>query len=100
MRIVELILDEEHIAHGIDAISIVSAPAIESNFIALKSQQVQFATVDADKQILIGAALIPDKPIYRNQDGEEFHCYFSKHLSLPSTVRLFSQPSLQRLHRF
>ena len=91
MRIVELILDEEHLAHGIDAISIVSAPAIESNFIALKSQQVQFATVDADKQILIGAALIPDKPIYRNQDGEEFHCYFSK-----ATVRRASELYLQK----
>ena len=80
MRIVELILDEDQLAHGIDAISIVSAPAIESNFIALKKHNVKFATLDADKRILMGPALIPDKPIYRNQDGEEFYCYFSQNI--------------------
>jgi hypothetical protein len=91
MKIVELILDEDQIVHGIDAISIVSAPAIESNFIALKDQKVKFATVDVDKQLLLGAALIPDKPIYRNQDGEEFYCYFSQ-----GTVRRASELYLQR----
>ena len=69
-------------ASGIDAISIVEAPAIESNFIALKSHEVKFAQVDAEKRILMGPVLIPDKPIYRKQvmNGEmqEFYVYFSK----------------------
>jgi succinate dehydrogenase/fumarate reductase flavoprotein subunit len=94
MRIVELILDEEEVANGIDAISIVSAPAIESNFVALKEQEkhkVEFATVDADKRILMGPALIPDKPIYRNQDEEEFYVYFSK-----NTVKRASELYLMR----
>ncbi|NBX50794.1 hypothetical protein EBT25_12845 [bacterium] len=82
MRIVELILDEQQMASGIDAISIVEAPAIESNFVALKSHEVKFAKVDAEKRILMGPILIPDKPIYRKQvvDGEmdEFYIYFSK----------------------
>ena len=78
MRIVELILDDDQMAEGISAISIVEIPAIESNFIALKNHAVQFATVDTDKRILMGPALIPNKPIYRNQDGEEFYVYFSK----------------------
>jgi len=78
MRIVELILDDDQMAEGISAISIVESPAIESNFIALKNHAVQFATVDTDKRILMGPALIPNKPIYRNQDGEEFYVYFSK----------------------
>lgn len=82
MRIVELVLDEQHMASGIDAISIVEAPAIESNFIALKSHEVKFAQVDAEKRILMGPVLIPDKPIYRKQvmNGEmqEFYVYFSK----------------------
>lgn len=78
MRIVELILDDDQLAEGISAISIVESPAIESNFIALKNHAVQFATVDTDKRILMGPALIPNKPIYRNQDGEEFYVYFSK----------------------
>ena len=78
MRIVELILDDDQMAEGISAISIVESPAIEANFIALKNHAVQFATVDTDKRILMGPALIPNKPIYRNQEGEEFYVYFSK----------------------
>jgi hypothetical protein len=82
MRIVELILDEQQMASGIDAISIVEAPAIESNFVALKSHEVKFAKIDEEKRILMGPILIPDKPIYRKQvvDGEldEFYIYFSK----------------------
>ena len=82
MRIVELILDDQQMASGIDAISIVEAPAIESNFIALKSHEIKFAQVDAQKRILMGPVLIPDKPIYRKQvmNGEmqEFYVYFSK----------------------
>ena len=78
MKIIELIIDEEAELFGIDAISIVSSPAIESGFIALNQNKLQLAEVDADRHILIGAALIPDKPIYRSQNGEEFHVYFSK----------------------
>ena len=78
MKIIELILDEDSKMSGIDAISIVESPAIESNFIALNNHQVKFATVDTEKRILMGPALIPNKPIYRNQDGEEFYVYFSK----------------------
>ena len=78
MKIIELIIDEEAELFGIDAISIVSEPAINSSFVALNQNKVQLAEVDAERHILLGAALIPDKPIYRNQNGEEFHVYFSK----------------------
>tara|TARA_R110002050_G_scaffold39563_2_gene96743 strand:+ start:4710 stop:5285 length:576 start_codon:yes stop_codon:yes gene_type:complete len=78
MKIIELIIDEEAELYGIDAISIVSEPAINSSFVALNQNKVQLAEVDAERHILLGAALIPDKPIYRNQNGEEFHVYFSK----------------------
>lgn len=78
MKIIELIIDEEAELYGIDAISIVSEPAINSSFIALNDNKLQLAEVDSERHILLGAALIPDKPIYRNQNGEEFHVYFSK----------------------
>ena len=95
MRIVELILDDQQLASGIDAISIVEAPAIESNFIALKSHEIKFAQVDAEKRILMGPVLIPDKPIFRKQvmNGEmqEFYVYFSK-----NTVSRASQMFLMK----
>lgn len=79
MRIVELILDEESMANGIDAISIVSAPAIEENFIALNSQQeYKFKTLNDEKRLLLGPALIPNKPIYRRNGEDEFYVFFSE----------------------
>ena len=65
MKIVELILDENQEESGIEAISIVENPAIEEDFIALKSDEIKLAEIDKEKKILMGALLIPNKPIYR-----------------------------------
>ena len=78
MKIIELILDEEQEETGVEAISIVESPAIESDFIALKDQEIKLAKVDGDKKILMGALLIPNKPIYRNGAEGEYYIYFSK----------------------
>ena len=78
MRIVELIIDEDAELYGIDAISLVDKPAIELDFIALKDERIEFTTIDADKRILLGPALVPDKPIYRKNGEDEFYVYFSK----------------------
>ena len=77
MEIIELLLDEENETAGIDAISIVSSPAIESDFIKLKSQEIKFAKIDDEKRILMGPALIPNKPIYRKDENKEYYVYFS-----------------------
>ena len=78
MKIIELILDEEQDDIGVDAISIVESPAIESDFVALKNQEIKLAEVDKEKKILMGALLIPDKPIYRNGSEGEYYIFFSK----------------------
>ena len=78
MRIVELILDEEQEDSGIDAISIVESPAIESDFVALNNQEIKLAEVDKEKKILLGALLIPNKPIFRNGDEGDYYIFFSK----------------------
>lgn len=79
MKIIELFIDEEGLLSGIDAISIVEKPAIEENFIALSEEkQVQLAEVDKEKKILMGAALIPNKNIYRRNGDDEYYIYFSE----------------------
>jgi len=79
MKIIELILDEESIDAGVNAISIVESPAIESDFIALsKEQEIKLAEVDKEKRVLMGAALIPNKTIFRKNGEDEFYVYFSK----------------------
>tara|TARA_R110000823_G_scaffold213264_1_gene343211 strand:+ start:1570 stop:2169 length:600 start_codon:yes stop_codon:yes gene_type:complete len=78
MKIIELILDEDEMDAGIEAISIVESPAIESDFVALKDQEIKLAEVDSEKRILMGALLIPNKPIYRNGEEGDYYIYFSK----------------------
>jgi len=78
MRIVELILDEEQEESGIEAISIVESPAIESDFVALKTEEIKLAEIDKEKRILLGALLIPNKPIYRKGSEGEYYIFFSK----------------------
>ncbi len=78
MRIVELILDEEQEESGIEAISIVESPAIESDFVALKGEEIKLAEIDKEKRILLGALLIPNKPIYRKNDEGDYYIFFSK----------------------
>jgi len=87
MRIVELLLDEESLQAGIQAISVVEAPAIEEDFIALKEEErVELKTIDKEKRLLMGAALIPNKPIYRKNGEDEYYIYFSQ-----ETVRKASE---------
>jgi len=86
MDIVELFIDENDEVSGIEAISVVENPAIEENFIALKNQEFKLAEVDKEKRILMGAALIPNKPIYRTNGEQEYYIYFSQ-----ATVRKASE---------
>ena len=92
MRIVELVIDENDETSGIEAISVVETPAIEENFVALNKHELQLKEVNKEKRILMGAALIPDKSIYRRNDkGDEYYIYFSK-----DTVRKASELFFKR----
>ena len=90
MRIVELILDEDQ-EIGIEAISVVENPAIEEDFIALKSQEFKLAEVNKEKRILMGALLIPNKPIYRRNGEDEYYIHFSKDTVLKASQMYLMQ---------
>ena len=74
----EAVYDPE--SENVYSVSLVENPAMESMFITLKKQEntIQLAEVDKKERTLLGIALIPDKPIYRNQDGKEFFITFPK----------------------
>tara|TARA_B100001250_G_C19754600_1_gene769491 strand:+ start:584 stop:1162 length:579 start_codon:yes stop_codon:yes gene_type:complete len=78
MKIIELVLDEEQDFSGIEAISIVENPAIEEDFVALKADEIQLAEVNKEKKILMGPLLIPNKPIFRNNEKGDYYIYFSR----------------------
>lgn len=78
MNLIELIIDDKEDLQGVEAISVVASPAIESDFVALKSEEVKLAEISKEKRILMGAVLIPEKPIYRRNGEDEYYIYFSK----------------------
>ena len=81
-KIVELVIEENDELLAIDAISLVSAPAIEQDFVFFGKEKhnLTFAKVDEEKRMLVSPALIPNKQIFRydpNTDSE-YYVYFSK----------------------
>lgn len=65
---------------GVEIISLVDYPAVERNFIKFSNQvEVKFS-VDEDKHIVSGPALIPGKKIYRRDEetGYEYYVEFTK----------------------
>lgn len=72
---------------GVYGISLVNDPAMEGMFIALsKDEHLQLKTVDTEQRIVCGAVLVPNKPIYRNQNGKEFNIVFPE-----NTIKLASE---------
>jgi len=66
-----------------DKISLVDKPAIQSDWFAFSEQSKPYLfVVNEDKQILAGAFMIPDMPIYRfdEQTKEEYFVMFTKEI--------------------
>lgn len=77
---------------GVYGISLVENPAMEGNFIALsKDKEIKFKTINEEQRILMGLVLEPNKPIYRNQDGEEFNIVFSEQTIKDLSHNFFKQ---------
>ena len=89
-RIVELIIADDSQELAIDAISLVTSPAIEQDFVYFGKEKnnLTFAKVDEEKRMLISPALIPEKTIFRHNPNtqEDYFVYFSK-----ETVRKASE---------
>lgn len=80
---------------GVYAVSLVSDPAIGVQFVTLsKQKEIKLATINEEQRILLGAVLIPDQPIYRNQDGHEFNIVFPKE-TIKQVQHNFSQQGYQ-----
>ena len=90
---IELFIDEENVEDGISAISFVEHPAIEENWVALSQHKVEFKSIDDEKRIVVGLALVPDKEIYRRRGEYEYNVMFTK-----ETVRKASHLYLKQLN--
>jgi len=88
--IIELVISDENEELTIDAISLVTSPAIEQDFVYFGKEKnnLTFAKIDEEKRMLVSPALIPNKQIFRydpNTDSN-YYVYFSK-----DTVRQASE---------
>ena len=81
-KIVELVIQDDNQELAIDAISLVTSPAIESEFVFFGKEKnnLTFAKVDEEKRMLISPALIPNKQIFRHDPNtdSDYYVYFSK----------------------
>ena len=93
LETVELYINEEELRDGVEAISLVEFPAIEEDFVALNQHRVEFKTLDEEKRVVVGLALVPDKKILRKREKGLYNIIFSK-----ETVRLASELYLKRLN--
>jgi hypothetical protein len=79
----ELIIDEST-DDEVFALSLVSEPAIQSNFIYFNKQgkkiEVKFASIDEEKRLIVGPILVPDMKILRQDSANEkpYEVFFSK----------------------
>ena len=67
LKKIKWVLDSNDPEQGVKCISLVTEPAIESNFIALSKQKTKYVEFAKEgyKQVVAGLALIPDKEIPR-----------------------------------
>lgn len=69
-------------------ISLVEFPAIESGWLCFSKDDgsARYMFADDERHIVTGAALIPDKPIYRRDLNGEYNVFFSR-----QTIRTISE---------
>lgn len=85
MAVKEWIIDDEQ-SQGVGAISFVSEPAMESDFVTLsKEYKVELQATDDAKRLITGVVMIPNKSIPRS-DGNEY--FFSKD-TIQKTMEIF-----------
>lgn len=81
---------------GVFAISLVESPAIEEDFVALSSQEIELKVIDEERRILVGFALVPEKRILRVMNGKKFNIFFTKETVAKSQELYMTQMNLQQ----
>lgn len=79
MKVYEVIFDE-NTDKGVYALSCVDSPAMQDKWLTLAEhhREIRFSAVDNERRLLLGAALIPNKKIYRRDGNEEYYITFSE----------------------
>jgi len=87
LPIIEFKLSDD--VEGLQAIAFVDTPAIGLNYQAFANQK--FEVINEDKRIVMGAAMIPDLPIYRRDERGEYYAIFKKDTIKALVQKLFKE---------
>jgi hypothetical protein len=74
---------------GLQAIALVDKPAIGLNYQAFAPHK--FEVINEDKRIVMGAAMVPDLPIYRRDERGEYYAIFKKETIKALVQKLFKE---------
>jgi len=78
LPVYEFLIDTKKKEDGISKMSIVDKPAMQSKFFMFTDEKHKYNFIDETKKMIAGLALIPNKYVYRNSDGQEFYGFFSE----------------------
>ena len=87
LPLIEFKLSED--VEGLQAIALVDTPAIGLNYQAFAPHK--FEVINEDKRIVMGAAMIPDLPIYRRDERGEYYAIFKKETIKALVQKLFKE---------
>lgn len=95
--------DELDSENQVDAIALVDRPAIQRNFLKFSEEEKRqlFKIQSEERRIISTPIMIPDTPIYRNDDGYEYNVYFSADTVLKIAQKYFKkklQSSVNLMH--
>ena len=91
-KLVEWVLDD--ISGELRRISLVSAPAIEEDFMLFNSKIESFKAIDEEKRVLTGIAMRPNMNIARRDDkGNLYYGFFSEETVVKAAELFFKQNS-------
>jgi hypothetical protein len=74
---------------GLQAIAFVDSPAIGLNYQAFAPHK--FEVINEEKRIILGAAMIPNLPIYRRDERGEYYAIFRKETIKALVQKLFKE---------
>ena len=76
---------------GIFAVSLVSSPATESDWVCFSKEKQMYAIQNEEEHIITGVIMIANSPIYRRDEtGYEYNIVYS-----PETIKLMSEKMLR-----
>lgn len=90
IKLVELVIDDDE---GVEFVSIVDDPAIESGFQTFKKEDFKFKIQNKEKRIVSGYFMIADLPMMRMRNDTVFYCVFRRH-TIEKIVNKFMKEGL------